>query len=297
MRSKGLVSLNVKTILCYGDSNTWGVDPTNPEVRFRARSLAETGSQAALGAGYEVIAEGLNGRTATLDSPVADGRNGLTYLCRACTRNADRPRRDLPRHQRPQRPLRALPSRGRRGERSRAWCESCAREAGQTAALRRCSSVCPPPFARLDPDGSFATAGDSRGRSAGTSPSWRRCSAASCSTSTASRPNSDLDGIHLEAMVTRPSRRRSEPIAEAATRDESRTACASTVIGLIVVAAVISFIGNRADSKVVNAIGFAAFLAAVSSTPTGGAPSGTERAARVFDREAKTDETRTRTDQ
>ena len=35
------------------------------------------------------------------------------------------------------------------------------------------------------------------------------------------------------------------------------------VIGLIVAAAVISFIGNRSDSKVVNAIGLGAFLAAV----------------------------------
>ena len=44
------------------------------EVRWPVRLAA------ALGGGFEVIAEGLNGRTATLDSPVADGRNGLTYL-------------------------------------------------------------------------------------------------------------------------------------------------------------------------------------------------------------------------
>ena len=35
---------------------------------------------AALGDEWEVIAEGLNGRTASMDSPTADGRNGLTYL-------------------------------------------------------------------------------------------------------------------------------------------------------------------------------------------------------------------------
>jgi lysophospholipase L1-like esterase len=34
----------------------------------------------ALGDGYEVIEEGLNGRTTVWDTPLAPGRNGLTYL-------------------------------------------------------------------------------------------------------------------------------------------------------------------------------------------------------------------------
>jgi uncharacterized membrane protein YfcA len=69
------------------------------------------------------------------------------------------------------------------------------------------------------------------------------------------------------------------------------------VIGLIVAAAVISFIGNRADSKVINAIGFGIFLAAVLLYAYWRRAVRNERAARVFDREAKTDETRTRSDQ
>jgi uncharacterized membrane protein YfcA len=69
------------------------------------------------------------------------------------------------------------------------------------------------------------------------------------------------------------------------------------VIALIVAAAVISFIGNRADSKVINAIGFGAFLGAVFLYAYWRRAVRNERAARVFDREAKTDETRTRTDQ
>jgi lysophospholipase L1-like esterase len=36
--------------------------------------------QSGLGAEWYVVEEGLNGRTATLDSPVAAGKNGLTYL-------------------------------------------------------------------------------------------------------------------------------------------------------------------------------------------------------------------------
>ena len=69
------------------------------------------------------------------------------------------------------------------------------------------------------------------------------------------------------------------------------------LIALIAAAAVISFIGNRADSKVVNAIGFGAFLGAVFLYAYWRRAVRRELAARVFDREAKTDETRTRTDQ
>jgi uncharacterized membrane protein YfcA len=69
------------------------------------------------------------------------------------------------------------------------------------------------------------------------------------------------------------------------------------VIGLIVVAAVVSFFGNRADNKILNAIGFGAFLGAVLLYAYWRRAVRQERAARVFDREAKTDETRTRPDQ
>ena len=69
------------------------------------------------------------------------------------------------------------------------------------------------------------------------------------------------------------------------------------VIALIVVAAVVSFVGNRTDNKVVNAIGFGVFLGAVFLYAYWRRAVRNERAARVFDREAKTDETRTRADQ
>ena len=69
----------MKTVLCYGDSNTWGYDPESrtrypPEVRW-------TGVMAArLGPDYRVIEEGLNGRTTRWDDPIEPGRNGLNYL-------------------------------------------------------------------------------------------------------------------------------------------------------------------------------------------------------------------------
>lgn len=69
----------MRTVLCFGDSNTWGFDPATAE-RF-PREVRWTGRlQAALGDDWHVVEEGLNGRTATLDSPVAFGRNGLRYL-------------------------------------------------------------------------------------------------------------------------------------------------------------------------------------------------------------------------
>lgn len=67
------------TILCYGDSNTWGWDPVTKgrlprDVRWPG-ALRD-----ALGEGFEVIEEGLNGRTTLRDDPTGDGKNGRTYL-------------------------------------------------------------------------------------------------------------------------------------------------------------------------------------------------------------------------
>jgi lysophospholipase L1-like esterase len=69
----------MKTVLCYGDSNTWGYDPATrarypPHVRW-------TGVLATrLGAEYRVVEEGLNGRTTRWDDPIEPHRNGMTYL-------------------------------------------------------------------------------------------------------------------------------------------------------------------------------------------------------------------------
>ena len=51
----------MKTILCYGDSNTWGWNPIG-KSRF-AKDVRWTGVlQQALEESYEVISEGLPGR-------------------------------------------------------------------------------------------------------------------------------------------------------------------------------------------------------------------------------------------
>lgn len=70
----------MKTILCYGDSNTWGYDARSlgrfpPEVRWPGVLRNQ------LGQDYWVIEEGLNGRTTVWDDPVeGEWKNGLRYL-------------------------------------------------------------------------------------------------------------------------------------------------------------------------------------------------------------------------
>ena len=69
----------MKTVLCYGDSNTYGFNPSNglryPEdVRWTGRL------QMLLGDDYRVIEEGCNGRTTVFDDPLEGWKNGLGYL-------------------------------------------------------------------------------------------------------------------------------------------------------------------------------------------------------------------------
>ena len=70
----------MRTLLCFGDSNTWGYIPGSDGRRLPREARWPVRLQAALGEAWEVVAEGLSGRTATMDSPVAEGRNGLPYL-------------------------------------------------------------------------------------------------------------------------------------------------------------------------------------------------------------------------
>lgn len=70
-----------RTIVCYGDSNTHGAHP-DPAVGGRhPRDVRWPGvMRTALGEGYEVIEEGLNGRCTVWDATIEPGRNGLPYL-------------------------------------------------------------------------------------------------------------------------------------------------------------------------------------------------------------------------
>lgn len=69
----------MKTIVCYGDSNTWGCSPI--DTSRIPYSLRWTGIlQTLLGDEYLVYEEGLNGRTTVFDDPVEPHRNGITYF-------------------------------------------------------------------------------------------------------------------------------------------------------------------------------------------------------------------------
>jgi len=64
-----------KTVLCFGDSLTWGFDPRGGE-RFVRCGFAERWTrrlQAELGSSYYVIEEGLNGRMTVFDDLVIRG--------------------------------------------------------------------------------------------------------------------------------------------------------------------------------------------------------------------------------
>jgi lysophospholipase L1-like esterase len=71
-----------KTILCYGDSNTFGyatVERADSRYSFQERWTGIL--QGALGSRWRVIEEGLSGRTTVRDDPVeGDFRNGMAYL-------------------------------------------------------------------------------------------------------------------------------------------------------------------------------------------------------------------------
>jgi lysophospholipase L1-like esterase len=69
----------MKRILCYGDSNTWGYNPVTQE-RFDKHERWTGQLSQALGGTYDVIEEGLNGRTTVWNDPIEGYKNGREYL-------------------------------------------------------------------------------------------------------------------------------------------------------------------------------------------------------------------------
>jgi lysophospholipase L1-like esterase len=189
----------MKTVLCFGDSNTWGYVPGTEGERWPRDVRWPMRLQQALGDAWDVIAEGLNGRTATLDSPVADGRNGLTYLMPCLHSHMPI---DL---------VVIYLGTNDAGDRYSLPAETVADAVGRLVRAVRTSEagpgygapqvlvVCPPPFGQLDPEGSFANAG-AKSRQLG------RWYAEVCKRLDVELIDlngiasySDLDGIHLDA--------------------------------------------------------------------------------------------------
>ncbi len=65
-------------ILCYGDSNTYGTNPSGGRWAFNERWPGIL--QEILGIGYHIIEEGLGGRTTVMEDYVELDKNGLRQL-------------------------------------------------------------------------------------------------------------------------------------------------------------------------------------------------------------------------
>lgn len=73
-----------QNVLVFGDSITWGwvpKDPITPTTRHAEEDRWPVIMGAALGEGYDIVTEGLSGRTTNIEDPTAPGlMNGADYL-------------------------------------------------------------------------------------------------------------------------------------------------------------------------------------------------------------------------
>ncbi len=66
-------------ILCFGDSNTHGFNPKNG-TRFDKNTRYTGILQQLLGENFNIIEEGLSGRTTVFDDPITYGLSGIRYI-------------------------------------------------------------------------------------------------------------------------------------------------------------------------------------------------------------------------
>ena len=69
----------MKSVVCFGDSNTYGYDPVTGD-RFPETVRWTCLLQGLLGDGFKVIEEGLNGRTTVFEDPNDDWKKGVDYI-------------------------------------------------------------------------------------------------------------------------------------------------------------------------------------------------------------------------
>lgn len=79
----GRKTYQMKNILCFGDSNTWGYIPASDCERYPKNVRWPGVLQTLLGEEYQVIENGLSGRTTCFDDPTWPGRNGFSQLATA----------------------------------------------------------------------------------------------------------------------------------------------------------------------------------------------------------------------
>lgn len=76
--------MTTKTVLCFGDSNTYGTPPMkslSDDQRFDERTRWPRLMASLLGDNFRIIEEGLGGRTTVFDDPIeGQNRNGARFL-------------------------------------------------------------------------------------------------------------------------------------------------------------------------------------------------------------------------
>lgn len=194
---------SVQTILCYGDSNTWGCKPLAtpgspvrfpPDVRWPGVLRRELGSD------YWVVEEGLNGRTTVWDDALEPFRNGRDLLLPV-----------LLTHQPVDLVVLMLGTndlKHRLGVSARDIAEGAgilvdlvrASACGPASAAPQVLLVCPPPILEVDPsdsefEGGAAKSRELAGRYAATAEE-RGCPFVDPGAHVSSSP---VDGIHLDA--------------------------------------------------------------------------------------------------
>ena len=193
----------MKSILCYGDSNTWGCIPLrgpDPASRFPPATRWPGVLRRELGDGYWIVEAGLNGRTTVWDDPLEPRRNGRKLLLPT-----------LLTHQPLDLVIIMLGTNDLKRRLGGSANEiaagagmlidvvagsGCGPEGGAPRALL----ICPPPVGRLDPlDDEFEGATEKSRRLAGhyaATAAARSCPFLDAGSVISS---SDVDGIHLEA--------------------------------------------------------------------------------------------------
>lgn len=75
-----LTNPHAKRVLCFGDSNTWGMRPDRDFERYSVDERWPALLQRSLGDGFDIIEEAMCARTTDVDYSHKTGRNGKTYL-------------------------------------------------------------------------------------------------------------------------------------------------------------------------------------------------------------------------
>ena len=70
----------MKTVLCFGDSNTHGQIPGKDGGRYEKEIRWPGVLKSMLGDSFDVIEEGLGGRTTVFEDPIEEDKSGKAYL-------------------------------------------------------------------------------------------------------------------------------------------------------------------------------------------------------------------------